>query len=132
MDRKHEILIEGITQDIIKFLIEDRDLDIESAMNIFYNSWIFEKLYDIETGLYLEGSAYVYEVMLDHPSMRFDTPRSTYNIVAITEESTVVTDYVPLYRTVVEYQSEADLEREFIKLLSEQGYEYLHIAGHNR
>ena len=33
----------------------------------------------------------------------------------------------PLLRTVAEYQSEVDMEREFIGLFSEQGYEYLAI-----
>ncbi|MCL2153855.1 MAG: HsdR family type I site-specific deoxyribonuclease, partial [Oscillospiraceae bacterium] len=54
---------------------------------------------------------------------------STYNIVASTEESTVVAEYTPPYRTAAEYQSEAALEKEFVGLLSEQGYEY--ITFHN-
>ena len=52
---------------------------------------------------------------------------SQYNIVASTDESTVVAEYIPPYRTAAEYQSEADLEREFIGLLSGQGYDYLAI-----
>jgi len=48
---------------------------------------------------------------------------TNYNIVASTEEATVVAEYVPEYRTAAEYQSEYDLEREFIDLLSRQGYE---------
>lgn len=52
----------------------------------------------------------------------------TYNIVASTNESTVVAEYVPEYSTRSEaYQSEAALEREFINLLASQGYEYLPI-----
>ena len=54
---------------------------------------------------------------------------STYNIVASTDESTVVAEYSPPYKTKAEYQSEADLEREFIKLLSGQGYEFLAIRN---
>ena len=52
---------------------------------------------------------------------------STYNIVAETNESTVVTEYVPEASRVASYQGEAALEEEFIKLLSQQGYEYLQI-----
>ena len=52
---------------------------------------------------------------------------STYNIVAATNESTVVAEYVPQATRSDAYQSEAELEREFIRLLSEQGYEYLTI-----
>jgi len=50
-----------------------------------------------------------------------------YNIVASTEEHTVVAEYVPQYARPDSYQSEADLEREFIGLLQEQGYQYLPI-----
>jgi len=42
-----------------------------------------------------------------------------YNIVASTEEHTVVAEYVPQYARPDSYQSEADLEREFIGLLQE-------------
>jgi len=44
-----------------------------------------------------------------------------------TLESTVVTEYVKEDVPVYTYQSEADLEREFIKNLQNQGYEYLNI-----
>jgi len=48
---------------------------------------------------------------------------SYFNIVAETNENTVVSTYEPLPKRPEAYQSEAALEREFIKLLSEQGYE---------
>jgi type I restriction enzyme R subunit len=51
----------------------------------------------------------------------------TYNIVLSTEESTVVTEYEPQGSRSDAYQSEAALEDAFIKLLTEQGYEYLQI-----
>ena len=52
---------------------------------------------------------------------------SNYNIVLSTTESTVVTEYTPEVRTSESYQSEAALEAAFIKLLTEQGYEYVTI-----
>ena len=52
---------------------------------------------------------------------------STYNIVAQSTESTVVTEYKPQTKRSDAYQSEAELEKEFIRLLTELGYEYLHI-----
>ena len=48
-----------------------------------------------------------------------------FNIVAQTNENTVVTEYEPVKSRSDSYQSEAELERAFIKLLTEQGYEYL-------
>jgi len=53
---------------------------------------------------------------------------SIYNIVASTDEATVVAEYTPEYNVRSEkYQSEAELEREFIRQLTSQGYEYLPI-----
>lgn len=50
-----------------------------------------------------------------------------YNIIAESQEYTVVSEYVHAVSTSEAYQSEADLEKEFIRLLGEQGYEYLPI-----
>ncbi len=50
-----------------------------------------------------------------------------YHVVASTDEKTVVTEYEPSQTRQTSYQSEADLEREFIKQLVSQGYEYATI-----
>ena len=50
-----------------------------------------------------------------------------FNIVATTNDSTVVTTYEPAERRAEAYQSEAELEKEFIQLLTQQGYTYLKI-----
>lgn len=52
---------------------------------------------------------------------------SQYNVVARTSENTVVAEYLPEKRRSDSYQSEAALEQEFIRLLTEQGYTYLRI-----
>ena len=52
---------------------------------------------------------------------------SMYNIVASTNQSTVVAEYIPEERKETAYQSEAELENEFIKLLTSLGYEYINI-----
>jgi len=50
-----------------------------------------------------------------------------FNIVAATSENTVVTEYEPVTKRSDAYQSEAALEKEFIRILCDQGYEYLPI-----
>ena len=50
---------------------------------------------------------------------------SFFNIVAATNEDTVVATYEPSKVRSDSYQSEAELEKEFIRLLCEQGYTYL-------
>ena len=52
---------------------------------------------------------------------------TSFNIVAATTENTVVTSYEPVKKRSDRYQSEAALEREFIQLLTQQGYAYLPI-----
>ena len=52
---------------------------------------------------------------------------TSFNIVAATTENTVVTSYEPVKKRSDSYQSEAALEREFIQLLTQQGYAYLPI-----
>ena len=52
---------------------------------------------------------------------------SKYNIVMEMKNATVVSEYKPEQKRSDAYQSEAALEKEFIKMLTEQGYEYLTI-----
>lgn len=49
-------------QEIIAFLVEDRNIEHDEALDIFYKSTTFEKLADKQTGLYRESAAYVYEL----------------------------------------------------------------------
>jgi len=53
---------------------------------------------------------------------------STYNIVAATNESTVVAEYTPDAYRAVDCQSEAALEKDFIRRLCGQGYEYINVT----
>ena len=62
---KAEMLMEYNTQDIIEFIMSDLNIDYDEAMKLFYSSETFEKLYQIETGLYLESAAYVYRIFQD-------------------------------------------------------------------
>ena len=50
-----------------------------------------------------------------------------YNVVMEMNDSTVVTEYEPVKRKSDSYQSEQALENEFIRMLTEQGYDYLEI-----
>lgn len=59
--------------------------------------------------------------------MKDGEPRK-YGAIAVSSESTVVAEYIPNAAGETVYQSESDLEREFIKLLQSQAYEYLPIT----
>ncbi len=62
---KQEQLIEYIVQDIVDMFSSDQNIEYDEAMNRFYNSEVFEKLQDKETGLYMESSEYVYDLFKD-------------------------------------------------------------------
>lgn len=52
-----------------------------------------------------------------------------YKMVAENPLSTVVADYEPRYRSAKQYQSEAEMEKEFIDQLRTQAYDYLPITS---
>lgn len=62
---KQEQLIEYHIQDIIEYIVIDLNIEYDKAMQLFYNSQTFDKLTDIETGLYLESPAYIYGIFQD-------------------------------------------------------------------
>ncbi len=65
MNKRASYLIEGITKDIIAYIMEDEGVDLSTAITQFHNSETFAKLSDEDTGLYIESPAYVYEIFKD-------------------------------------------------------------------
>lgn len=63
MTNRQQDMIEYTIQEVVRYLMEDESVSMEQAMEQFYMSGVFDKLNDIETGLYLEGSAYIYEML---------------------------------------------------------------------
>ena len=86
-----------LVEEIVGFVMEDMDLELDKAMELLFGSQLFDKLHDIETGLYLEGSAYVYDFLKEELAQAGDEESkesmSSYNTIASTEESTVVAEY---------------------------------------
>ena len=60
---KQKQLIEYVTQDLVSMIVEREGKSIQKAMEIVYHSRLHEKLQDVETGLYLEGSEYLYGLL---------------------------------------------------------------------
>lgn len=65
---KQEQLAEYNIQDIIEYIVIDNNVEYDMAMQMFFNSVTFEKLMDIETGLYIQSSAYIYSLFCDEMS----------------------------------------------------------------
>lgn len=52
-----------------------------------------------------------------------------YQFISENPESTVAAEFIPGYRSAAQYQSEADMEADFIERLTRQAYEYLNITS---
>ncbi len=59
-----EQLMEYNLQDIIEYIVVDENIDYDKAMQLFFSSETFEKLMDIQTALYRESSALIYDLYL--------------------------------------------------------------------
>ncbi len=56
-------LFEGVSADVVRYLVERDGMDLPEAIATFHNSETFTKLEDPETGLYIESPAYVYDLL---------------------------------------------------------------------
>ncbi len=65
MSIKQKQLIEYATHDLVAMLVEREHRSIQDAMSIVYHSRLHAKLQDVETGLYLEGSEYLYGLLME-------------------------------------------------------------------
>ena len=54
-----------MVQDLVEILTETQSMEYDAAMRIVYDSEVYAKLQDIETGLYRESPAYVYGLLQD-------------------------------------------------------------------
>lgn len=56
---------EDIVKDMITRLIDERGISMQDAFDVVYNSRLFEKLNNPETGLYFQSSGYVYSLLME-------------------------------------------------------------------
>lgn len=64
MDDKQQ-MIEYMVQDLVEMVSETQGIEYDLAMRLLYDSAVYEKLLDVETGLYRESPAYVYGLLQD-------------------------------------------------------------------
>lgn len=63
MTKEFKYLKEGLASDIVQFLMQDYDLDMHTALSTLYDSDTYSKICDPATGLYFQGSRYVYSYL---------------------------------------------------------------------
>ncbi len=63
MTKEFKYLKEGVTKDLVGYVMEDYGVSLTSALDTVYESETFKKLSEPQTGLYLQGSKYVYDYL---------------------------------------------------------------------
>ena len=58
-----ECMIEDLSSEIIRILMEEWQYNMTQAMEIYNNSDTFERLSDPTTGLYYQSAGYVYDFL---------------------------------------------------------------------
>ena len=59
-----DIMVEGITSDLIYYLVEKEHQTLVTAIDTVYNSATYKALSNPETGLYYQSSGYVLDYLL--------------------------------------------------------------------
>ena len=62
---KEEQMMEYTVQDLVEIITSEQGVEYDDAMSALYSSQIYDKIMDVETGLYRESPAYVYELFKD-------------------------------------------------------------------
>lgn len=63
MNKETKFLIDNLTKNLVLMVIEEFDYSITEAMDVVYNSQLYEKILDLETGLYYQSAGYNYELL---------------------------------------------------------------------
>ena len=63
MNGEETFMVETLTRELIARLMEERSLSMREAMDIVYNSKTYAALNNLNTGLYFQSPAYVYDVL---------------------------------------------------------------------
>lgn len=56
-------MIEEISKEIVLLLMEEHRMDMGEALKTLYTSDTYTRLINLETGLYAQSTAYVYEYL---------------------------------------------------------------------
>lgn len=63
MTKETKFLIDTLTKNLVLKVMEEYGYSITEAMDIVYNSQLYEKVLDLETGLYYQSAGYNYDLL---------------------------------------------------------------------
>lgn len=63
MNKETKFLLDTLTKNLVLKVMEEFGCSIPEAMNVVYNSQVYEKVLDLETGLYFQSAGYNYQLL---------------------------------------------------------------------
>lgn len=63
MSKETKFLIDTLTKNLVLKIMKEYGLTVTEAMETVYNSQLYEKILDSDTGLYYQSSGYNYEML---------------------------------------------------------------------
>ena len=65
MSDLQDSIFRAATSELVEWVARERSLDVKEAMRVVYESELYKKLQDPETGLYREGPLYLYDMIAE-------------------------------------------------------------------
>lgn len=63
MTKETKFLLVTLTKNLVLKVMEEFGYSITDAMDVVYNSQLYEKVLDLETGLYYQSAGYNYDLL---------------------------------------------------------------------
>lgn len=63
MSNTETFLIDNLLSGLVNILIEQKGLTLQEALDVIYNSKLYDKIMDTETGLYFQSEDYNFEIL---------------------------------------------------------------------
>lgn len=84
-------MIESLTRELITRLMEEKGLALRDAMDLVYRSRTYTALCNLDTGLYFQSEAYVYEDLMNELDQQdaFTPPTDSSNHAMVADDNIV-------------------------------------------
>ena len=63
MNNEIKFLIDTLTKNLVIRVIKDFGLSVKEGLDAVYNSQLYDKILDLDTGLYYQSSGYNYQLL---------------------------------------------------------------------
>ena len=63
MNNKQTFLTDYLLAELLKIIMKKREVSMQDALDILYNSQLYAKISDPRTGLYFQSADYNYEIL---------------------------------------------------------------------